>query len=573
MFYNADDKQSVEKYSSAITLSDMEVFLFPELLYALMLANCMSPIVWQWREDSWFKRIRQMNTHQRVMRLKQFIMDNFEFNLDLDTWGLTTKEIELARFTDFVKPETLAQSNALFGYEGDKYYFDIDIRRHFGLDKYTTNVIPYWKTETVEAMSAFRFRDGYNAGAGECVSLSTLYAAALFVVAEIPLEKICLMATPLHSQNFVDIKEGLITNNRRVITKTMWFNGTATSAKARRALENEQVTVMINNTGYVHSLYEEATMPKEVYDDSTQKIRRFLKTEINFEILVNFLRSHHSFQKLFQFSFKQHGRIGYIEAEKVFHYEHQSKSMAGTPSQKALMNEIDQDEWYPEPFQCRILLDELEIFFRNNKIPTEPCGIWCGIKTLLMSQLNHCCEDVDPMIDALIRFAHIEPRLPGNGTKRWSATEPILLNTDGGREALIAQIYALRQHHPIADLAAAAYRDMKNTCWKPFLKAAYERNPVVYEASREWSIDELATRLSALPNQSIYAERHRMAQPDEVWNFGRGDGLEKAIALASVLFRRGDSAPALHTEKEIAVVESNGKTFVFPSEKETAEIV
>jgi hypothetical protein len=45
----------------------------------------------------------------------------------------------------------LKQSNALFGYEGDKYYFDIDIRKHFGLDKYDSDIIPYWKTETVEA--------------------------------------------------------------------------------------------------------------------------------------------------------------------------------------------------------------------------------------------------------------------------------------------------------------------------------------------------------------------------------------------------------------------------------------
>ena len=85
-------------------------------------------------------------------------MDHYAFNLDLDTWGLTTKEREIDRFKDYVDPEALAQSNALFGYEGDKYYFDIDIRTHFGLDKYEGDVIPYWKTETVEAMDAFRLQ-------------------------------------------------------------------------------------------------------------------------------------------------------------------------------------------------------------------------------------------------------------------------------------------------------------------------------------------------------------------------------------------------------------------------------
>jgi len=44
--YNPDDPKSVEKYSSAVTLSDMEVFIFPELMLALVLANIMSPRLW-----------------------------------------------------------------------------------------------------------------------------------------------------------------------------------------------------------------------------------------------------------------------------------------------------------------------------------------------------------------------------------------------------------------------------------------------------------------------------------------------------------------------------------------------
>jgi len=40
--------QQLEKYTSAITLSDMEIFVFPELMYSLVLANIMSPIIWKW---------------------------------------------------------------------------------------------------------------------------------------------------------------------------------------------------------------------------------------------------------------------------------------------------------------------------------------------------------------------------------------------------------------------------------------------------------------------------------------------------------------------------------------------
>jgi hypothetical protein len=155
----------------------------------------MSPIIWEWKKDEWFKDIYKLNPYRKILRLKQYIMDNYDFNLDLDTWGLTTKEKEITRFQPFMDVETINKSNALFGYEGDKYYFNMDIRRHFGIDKYDSNVIPYWKTETVEAMNAFKYKKGYEKGAGECVSLSTLYAAALFIICKIPLESIYLLAT------------------------------------------------------------------------------------------------------------------------------------------------------------------------------------------------------------------------------------------------------------------------------------------------------------------------------------------------------------------------------------------
>ena len=211
--------EQLEKYSSAITLSDMEVFVFPELMYALLLANIMSPAIWKWREIETFKKLEGKGPYKKFMRLKQFIMDEYEFNLDLDTWGLTSKKRELERFAKYISPEDIARSNGLFGYEGDKYYFDVDIRKHFGLDKYDGDIIPYWKTETVEAMNAFRYKKGYKTGAGECVSLSSLYAAATFIVCGVPLEDMYAILTPLHSQNYIDLNDGIITNNRRIVTQ------------------------------------------------------------------------------------------------------------------------------------------------------------------------------------------------------------------------------------------------------------------------------------------------------------------------------------------------------------------
>jgi hypothetical protein len=57
----------------------MEIFIFPELLYALVLANIMSPEIWKWREDEWFTGIDKMGPLKKIHRLKQYIMDHYSF--------------------------------------------------------------------------------------------------------------------------------------------------------------------------------------------------------------------------------------------------------------------------------------------------------------------------------------------------------------------------------------------------------------------------------------------------------------------------------------------------------------
>ncbi|MHC4463750.1 MAG: hypothetical protein ACYS30_20310, partial [Planctomycetota bacterium] len=318
------NSEQLEKYTSAITLSDMEIFVFPELMYSLVLANIMSPIIWQWRRLECFKKLQGKSSTKKLMRLKQFIMDEYEFNLDLETWGLTSKAKELKRFENCISPDDVAKSNALFGYHGDKYYFDVDIRRHFGLDKYDSDIIPYWKTETVEAMDAFRYKTGYTKRAGECVSLSALYAAAVFIVCGIPLKDIYMILTPLHSQNFIDIQDGILTNNRRLVTKTMWFNGTAISNKAQRALRNENVTIAAHSSGYIHCLYDEATIDRKAYEHLTRQLASYLSTELTLQVFANFLRSHQEYQQFFQLCRDCHGQPHFLKAETLFHYEHSS---------------------------------------------------------------------------------------------------------------------------------------------------------------------------------------------------------------------------------------------------------
>lgn len=404
-----------ESRSAAVTLSDMELFVFPELMYALVLANILSPRIWKWRDDAWFDGFGKLSAYRKVQRIKQYIMDHYVFNLDLETWGLTRRDRELERFSPFLSSEEISASNALFGYHGDSYYFDIGIRRHFGLDKYESDVIPYWKTETVEAMDAFCLKEGFATGAGECVSLAALYAAALYVVGGFPLRDLFLMATPLHSQNFLLLDDGILTNNRRIVTKTMWFNGTEISAQARRALEHERVTIVSHPTGWMHLLYPQASIDPGEYARFSAALRSYL---------------------------------------------------AGTGADGA--------------------------------------------------------PDVT------------EPRLPDAAEKTFvREAAPLGIEPGMDRGEIMQRLESLRTVNSTADLAFYAYRDLSRTDSLPFCLAAVERNPVCVEATRAMDEASLLRRLESLPDASIYDCAGRIAQPDEVWNYGTGDGLEKAMVCAA----------------------------------------
>jgi hypothetical protein len=181
---------------------------------------------WAWRQDDWFRKLDRMTPYRRVLRLKQYIIDHYEFNLDLDTWGLTTQERELARFHVAVERGADRQSNALFGTRGTG---TISNSISGGISAWTDTIETSSRTEDRNGRGEGRLSlpAGYSTGAGECVSLATLYAAALFVVAacrcgHLPDGDAAALAE-LH-----DVEDGILTNNRRVVTKAMWFNGTET---------------------------------------------------------------------------------------------------------------------------------------------------------------------------------------------------------------------------------------------------------------------------------------------------------------------------------------------------------
>ena len=143
------------------------------------------------------------------------------------------------------------------------------------------------------------------------------------------------------------------------------------------------------------------------------------------------------------------------------------------------------------------------------------------------------------LIDKLIRFCHVEPRLPEADAKTFSNSgTPLGLDLEMSREEVVERLESIRSRNVMADLAFHAYRDLSRIEPEPFLKAALERNPVSIEETADLSIEEIAGRLDKMENSSVYEGPGRLAQPDEVWNFDRGDGAERAILLASIVKNR-----------------------------------
>lgn len=540
----------------------MEIFVFPELMYSLVLANIMSPIIWKWRQEDCFKKLEGKNSYRKLMRLKQYVMDEFEFNLDLETWGLTNQQVELKRFEPVISPVDIAKSNALFGYQGDKYYFDVDIRRHFGLDKYDGDVIPYWKTETIEAMAAFRLKKDYTVGAGECVSLAALYAAAAFVICGIPLEDIYMILTPLHSQNFLDINQGVLTNNRRLVTKTMWFNGTEISNKAQRALRNENVTIVAHNSGYIHCLYDKATIDKTAYGKFSDKLGEYLSEGVSLLTLSNFLRIHPEYHENFQFCCEGcHGGDKFAPAEVLFAYERDSNFRIAEETFEKLIKEVSDQDILRDKLPDRMCGQQFIKFLIYEELDIRNKSDWPAVK----NYLGPFVPQVDKFLEELTDFLHINARLP-NPQKEYIESSPIKITVDMDRQQVIDYLQSIRTENETADLAFYAYRDMENVQWQPFVKAAIERNPVSIEMAEALSDEQVYNWLKEMAADSIY-DAKRLAQPDEVVNYGSGDGLEKAFTMANILKARdADLIIEIISDGAKAIVKA-GQEFIFSSQK------
>jgi hypothetical protein len=307
----------------------------------------------------------------------------------------------------------------------------------------------------------------------------------------------------------------------------MWYNGTELTSLARRALENEKVTMIAHNTGYIHYVYPEATIDESAFKLLKDKLAGFLEAVVDFETFINFLRDKTRYQKLFQLSFICLGNIKYIRMEKAFGYEHGSKNRLGDKTAKKLFCEIDEEAltFCEEPDRALVSSDDFLFRQKTNKEFFE-----------LLFQEHQMLAGNQEFIHDFKQFIHTVPQLPSSN-KHFSPVLRIQFSPSKTREEIISYLRGIRTNSVVADLAFYAGRQMDSCDWQPFLKAAFERSPVSIEYFRDMDIDAVYHHLQSWPDDSIYSE-NRLSQPDEVVNFKRGDGIEKAITLANVIRHR-----------------------------------
>ena len=141
------------------------------------------------------------------------------------------------------------------------------------------------------------------------------------------------------------------------------------------------------------------------------------------------------------------------------------------------------------------------------------------------------------------------------------------------RQDILDYISEKSEVNEVALLSLYAFRQMDRIDWKPFVKTAIERNPVSLEGLKGKTADQAYQLLSGMPGDSIY-DGKRLAQPDEVWNFGRGDGIEKAFVLANYLHNelRSDAMNLIVDHSDITL-EANGIPYKFTSSKQLVKTI
>jgi hypothetical protein len=231
-------------------------------------------------------------------------------------------------------------------------------------------------------------------------------------------------------------------------------------------------------------------------------------------------------------------------------------------ARESLVKEIEGDEFHLSPIQGKIMLNDIEDILNKHtgKSLEEIENEFIKAAGIVSESILH------EMFMDINDFICINPQIP-DFKKNYVSTPRLKITNENTRSQIIELVNSNKENSELALLALYVYRQMDIIDWAPFIKAAIERNPVSFTDLNGRNISEVYNLLINLSNESIY-DGCRLALPDEVWNFRRGDGIEKALLLADFLIHKNQSSSvSIVIDAEKVLLTHNGTDFHFSSNK------
>jgi hypothetical protein len=295
---NPLEAANLDIYSSATTLTAIELEIYPVLVQAQIFANLLSPSLWNWKGN--VPKRSGSPTRRKVEGIKQYIIHNYNFTHvsdrpGLDFYGTTTINGEENRFEKSQRTERIFNNlRDLFveckGTDLSELLEVPDLRSHYQLSDYPLETIPVWGNETIDKMDAYREISPDRKGSGKCEALAALYASALIAVGDFPIEHVFVLFTPTHVMTYLMEGKGYLSSNKRMFSSISLRNHSDHTRVIRHCLEKGEVTRIQNWSGLINSFEAEVSIQKILLNDCYEGLHEYAnEAKCSSPVLPDFL--------------------------------------------------------------------------------------------------------------------------------------------------------------------------------------------------------------------------------------------------------------------------------------------
>lgn len=278
---------NLERLSNAVSLTVLEIDFLPQkLIPAFLLANLMSPALWEWRDEKdavadngiLYSPKNRLNQIQRFFH--HYTFTNIDGEPGGDPWGLLNFEEEEKRFgkefVEKIRKEYDATFRRLLVETPDSQFGQI-INQPY----YHEGFFPRLKNETLEVMNAFTSVNEEGKSSGKCIGLGMLWAAALVVWGRFPLDRVVITGNRAHMFVYLDVDDGHLLNNTKWFSTTRINNQSELSEFARVVASSTETTFFYNpSVGMCHCTSRVSQIPHHQVADIYADISRFVSNPI-----------------------------------------------------------------------------------------------------------------------------------------------------------------------------------------------------------------------------------------------------------------------------------------------------